>query len=149
MVWDTGDAPNGFTTGRPWLPVKAPHAALAVQTQEADPNSLLHYYRAALAFRKAHPIMIEGDIAFVNTGEPVLAFRRSGDAQSILCIFNLSPDPARIGLIGEAEMLKSLNADRTRARLTLGGNGFAYLAEAPGTRLDLKFNRRARRRPAI
>ena len=41
------------------------------------PDSLLNFYREVLAFRRAHPVLIEGDIAFIKTGEPVLAFRRT------------------------------------------------------------------------
>jgi alpha-glucosidase len=146
IPWDEGEAPNGFTTGTPWLPVKPPASALNVQAQEADPDSLLHFYRSALAFRKAHPALVDGDIAFLKANEPVLAFRRSTDAESILCVFNLSPEPVRIALTGDAEVLSSLNADRSRARLTLGGNGYALFAEKPEEGpLELKFNRRRKR----
>ena len=54
MPWDEGEAPNGFTTGKPWLPVKPEHSALNVASQNADPDSVLNFYRLALAFRKEH-----------------------------------------------------------------------------------------------
>ena len=38
MVWDGGDAASGFSTGRPWLPVKAPQAARHVAGQTGGPG---------------------------------------------------------------------------------------------------------------
>ncbi len=44
MPWDEGEAPNGFSTGKPWLPVKPEHSALNVAHQNADPDSVLSFY---------------------------------------------------------------------------------------------------------
>jgi alpha-glucosidase len=146
LPWEEGDAPNGFTTGTPWLPIKPPASALNIATQQADPGSLLQYYRDMLALRRAHPVLIEGDIAFIKTGEPVLAFRRTGQGESIVCIFNLSPDTLRVTIEGDAEVVIARGAVRAKARLTLEGNGFVYFKEAPEeARLALKFNRRKRK----
>ena len=38
IPWDEGEAPNGFTTGKPWLPVKPPHSALAVAAAGRRPE---------------------------------------------------------------------------------------------------------------
>ena len=63
IPWDAGEAPNGFTTGMPWLPVKPVQSALNVAVQSADENSTLNFYRRILAWRKAHPVLATGDIA--------------------------------------------------------------------------------------
>src|SRR5690606_38176588 len=41
MVWD-GIPQGGFTTGRPWLPIKPPQLARNVAAQEATADSVLH-----------------------------------------------------------------------------------------------------------
>ena len=46
---------DGFTDGHPWLPVAVEHLRLAVAEQERDAGSMLHFYRAMLGFRRAHP----------------------------------------------------------------------------------------------
>jgi alpha-glucosidase len=93
MPWQA-EAPNaGFTTGSPWLPVDPRHAALAVDVQAADPNSVLNALRAFLAFRAGAPALIKGDIRFLDASEPVLAFERSHGGEALLCTFNLSPEP--------------------------------------------------------
>src|SRR5690606_33640926 len=102
MPWEAGDAPNGFSTGKPWLPVKPPHSALAVEKQEADPASMLAFYRRLLAWRKSQDALVDGDIAFFATAEPVLAYRRTAAAGNMVCIFNLSPEPLTVTVRGAA-----------------------------------------------
>ena len=98
MPW-VADAPNaGFTTGTPWLPVVAPQAALAVSNQEADADSPLHFARRFIAWRRRQPQLTQGEIAFFDAPEPVLAFRRDlrsnpDGIPAMLAAFNLSDTP--------------------------------------------------------
>jgi alpha-glucosidase len=150
MPWDEGEAPNGFTTAKPWLPIKQAHSVLNVASQEADASSLLSFYREALAFRKEHAALIDGDIEFMKASEPVLAFRRKGQTENLVCIFNLSAETLRVTVTGAAPgtlpLAISQGAVLGRTRLTLEANGFALFSEAPGSgSLGVKFNRRPRR----
>jgi len=135
MPWDAGEAPNGFSTGKPWLPVKPEHSALAVAGQDADPDSMLNFYRRILAWRKEHDALIEGDIAFFRTAEPVLAFRRFDADGDIVCIFNLSPQALTVMVedAGEAQPNAiSQHAQLDGDALSLGPNGFAYFTSGAG-----------------
>jgi alpha-glucosidase len=148
LPWEAGEAPNGFTGGKPWLPVKQTHSVLSVESQQADPGSLLNFYRSSLAFRKQHPALVDGDIKFFKVDEPVLAFRRLAKEGNIVCVFNLSPDTVRLTVSGAASgpeaLSQSQGAELGRKRLTLAGNGYALFHEAPGSgRLGIEFNRRA------
>ncbi len=91
MPWTTGEH-AGFTSGQPWLPVAEPHLALAVEVQERDPASTLNATRAFLRWRKTMPALQWGDISFLDTSEPVLAFVRSFNDRRLLVVFNLSAD---------------------------------------------------------
>jgi alpha-glucosidase len=137
IPWDAAEPEAGFTTGKPWLPIKPPQAALSVAAEEADPGSMLHFYRRILRWRKAQEAMIDGDIAFFRTAEPVLAFLRSGDSGGFLCVFNLSPEALVVtvnGLPAEVQPeAVSERAVRDGRRLTLGPNGFAFLRDDTGT----------------
>ncbi len=89
MPWD-GDAPNlGFTTGTPWLPVSPLHQPLAVTAQEIDPQSTLQFARGALAARRKSAALRLGDIAFLEAPGEVLAFERTHENKTVLCVFNL------------------------------------------------------------
>jgi len=128
MVWEM-DAPNaGFSTGQPWLPVKAPQAAKAVD-QQAD-DGILAYYKQAIARRKASPALSSGKTTFLKAPEPILAFTRVAKGQTLTCIFNLSKDPQPIAIKGEASIFHANEAKLEGRSLTLSGNGFAYLSHA-------------------
>ena len=71
-------------------------------------------------------------------------FRRSSAEESLVCVFNLSPEPLKVSLDGEADELWGQAQERLKGRLVLGANGFAIFGERAGSRLQIKFTRRAR-----
>ena len=130
IPWDEGAAPNGFTKGeKTWLPVKPEHSALNVAGQNADSGSMLAFYRAMLAERRASAALIAGDIRFFNTAEPVLAFRRDLGGQTILCAFNLSTEPVTARLVNAsgARLMPHAEAELSGQTLSLPANGFAWI----------------------
>ena len=101
MPWDDS-AQAGFSTGHhPWLPIADAHRALAVQGQERDADSTLNATRRFLHWRKTLPALQWGDIRFLDTSEPVLAFVRSFDGQRLLVVFNLSAAAVEWGVPGD------------------------------------------------
>ena len=94
MPW-TDAAPNaGFTTGTPWLPVAAPHLALAAGVQEADPDSPLNFARRIIHWRRTLPQLTRGEIVFFDVPEAALALRRDLDGHpSVLAVFNVTDAP--------------------------------------------------------
>jgi alpha-glucosidase len=91
MPW-SDDEHAGFSRGEPWLPVPAEHRALAVSRQEIDPASALHGFRRILRWRNGQPALRWGDISFLDTPEPLLAFTRSHAGETLLVAFNLGTD---------------------------------------------------------
>ena len=93
MPWTRAAPWLGFSDVKPWLPVGEAHRPLAVDVQESEPNSLLHWTREVLALRNATPPLRRGTIHFLDTPGDLLAFERTQDGQQCLCVFNLSTDP--------------------------------------------------------
>ena len=99
MVWTTDNRNGGFSTAqRTWLPVPGAHLRRSVSAAEADPTSLLHHYRRAIALRHAHPALVRGAQSRLRTQGGVLAFERHLDGETIFCAFNLEGSPARMQL---------------------------------------------------
>ena len=48
-----------------------------------------------LALRKRHPALLTGDIRVVEAGDTMLAIERRSAGETMLCVFNLSPEPQR------------------------------------------------------
>ncbi len=129
MVWERGAVNAGFSTGTPWLPVKPPQAARAVDGQEGNARSVLAAYRAALAFRRARPELRLGQTGFHDLPEPLLGIRRmTGDA-ALTCVFNLSDQPQTLRMAGTARATGPQLATLQQGQLTLPPHGFVFLEE--------------------
>ncbi len=127
MVWDASPH-GGFSTFRPWLPVKPEQAARHVAGQDRAQGSVLEHYRTMLAFRRATPALRAGRTRFLDLAEPLLAFQRGEGAGAVLCLFNLSPVARAVTVSGAGAPLgPSLNAVQDGERLTLGPNAAAFL----------------------
>ncbi|RAO76698.1 alpha-glucosidase family protein [Dyella jiangningensis] len=99
MPWN-GGINAGFSVGEPWLPVPAEHRALAVSLQETADDSALNGFRTFMAWRKAQPALRWGNIRFIDTPEPVLAFTRQHGGDTVLVAFNLSTQDVSLPLPG-------------------------------------------------
>ncbi len=125
MVWDNTDN-GGFSREMPWLPIKAPQLERAVTHQEAANDSVLHHYREVIAFRRNNAALCNGATSFHDVADPILAFTRSTDAQSLTCVFNLSKESQTVPL--NTGMLTGPRAAKLEGQnLQLPGNGYAYI----------------------
>lgn len=88
MVWQADNQSGGFSTGTPWLPVKAPQLARNVAAQGA--GSVLEFYRQMLALRRGSTDLRHGKTRYLDAPKGLLAFGR-GDG--LICLFNLSNAP--------------------------------------------------------
>jgi alpha-glucosidase len=101
MPW-TSQAPNlGFSDAEPWLPVGDNHHGLAVDRQESDRRSMLHFSRECLRLRHELPALHHGAMTIVEAGEQKLVFERFGNGERLLCSFNLSDRPVPFGASGK------------------------------------------------
>jgi alpha-glucosidase len=64
-----------------------------------------------IAFRKASPVLVEGEIALLDAAGPILAFVRRRDGEALACVFNLSDRPQ----VAELPELNGGTLTRTRA----------------------------------
>ncbi|MFJ7270331.1 glycoside hydrolase family 13 protein [Streptomyces sp. NPDC099050] len=78
---------------RSWLPRPAAWDTLSVREQSADPDSMLGFYRRALALRSARTALREGEFAWLPARAGVLAFARTAAGSSVRCLVNLSGAP--------------------------------------------------------
>ena len=130
MPWSGKLVNAGFSTGKPWLPVPASHLPLAVDVEEANRTSPLHLVRDFLHWRRQQPALIRGDIRFIDMGKQILGFSRNLDGKGLLCLFNLSPEPAtRKVKAGKVLKASSGEARIVDAAATLPPHGW-LLAEA-------------------
>ena len=90
MVWSQDEPNSGFSNAEPWLPISSDQSGRSAEKVEADENSILHFTRKLIAFRKDSAALLHGDLIFLDTAKDILAFIREADGEKILCLFNLS-----------------------------------------------------------
>ena len=97
MQWD--DSENaGFTTGNPWFYVNQNHKEINAAKQEADPNSLLNFYRKAIALRKSLPVVKDGNYKdhFFMSGKRYVYSRDNGKQKLlVMCSFSKTEIPVK------------------------------------------------------
>ncbi len=106
MQWDA--SPNaGFTSGTPWLGLTDNYRSINAESEENDPDSILNYYRKLVALRKEYPVISDGAVKFLDTGnEKVIAYERTLDGQRLVVICSFSGNDETItGLDAKGEVL--------------------------------------------
>jgi len=98
MVWESSNQNGGFSASKPWLPVASEHLHMSAAAQEDEPGALLHHYRKAIAFRRAHEALSTGDHDGVKAKCDVVYFTRTSGTQTIFCAFNVSETPSDFDL---------------------------------------------------
>jgi alpha-glucosidase len=80
LPWSGTTAPFGFSPAeagaRPWLTQPSHWAGLTAEAAEADPDSMLRLYRAALRIRRSEPGLGDGPFRWLASDPAVLAFAR-------------------------------------------------------------------------
>ena len=101
MQWNTQEN-AGFTTGTPWLKVNDNYTEINVETQDADPDSVLNYYRKLIALRKSpayKEVFAYGEFlpVYQNTSS-VMAYYRKTENQRILITANFGKEAVSLTL---------------------------------------------------
>lgn len=91
-----------------------------MDAQEAENDSVLHSDRAAIAFRKTSAALSAGSTSFIDLPEPLLAFHRRAEDETLTCVFNLSGEVHNLTLSAAAVLKGPANAALNSTELELG-----------------------------
>ncbi len=99
VQWDSGRN-AGFTTGTPWLRVNPNHKTINIQDDMTHMDSIVGFYKRAIALRKAHPALVWGEYAPVDRNNPrVIAYTRALEGEEkLLVVINLTDKSAKARL---------------------------------------------------
>ncbi len=101
MQWTPGPQAGFSTNSNTWLPVAPNYRTLNVQTESADPGSMLNWYRTLIALRRSTPALLDGSMTMLNPDDHnVFAYRRTApDGKgSVLVAVNISAAPHTVQL---------------------------------------------------
>jgi alpha-glucosidase len=119
MQWD-GSSDGGFALGvegeDPWLPVGPDVAKINVETELADPDSMLNLYRRLLNFRKGSVALRKGSfLSHPSSTEDVLVYRRESDDETITIALNFGDQPTSVGFRAGKVMVSTTDPTRSDA----------------------------------
>ena len=81
----------GFSSAPPWISLGYSWRAVNVEQEEKDENSVLHFYRDILAFRKGNPLIRYGTFELLCADDPhIFAYVRTYQGKRLLVICNFS-----------------------------------------------------------
>ena len=147
MQW-TPDRNAGFSTADPgklYLPVISSlvfnSQAVNVESQLAQPSSLLHWLHGILDVRRQHPVLGDGDFKLLEVdNEAILAFTRTNATETMVCIINMANTPrsgtVKLGAYSgwhAADVLGGAGFPRASEHytVTLGARDFLWLSLTP------------------
>ena len=116
MQWSAGRNAGFSTAERTWLPLADDHAVFNVETESADPSSMLSLYRRLIALRRSEPALIAGSYVAVAAEDDALAYIRQLGDRRLLVVLDLGSRPYGLPLPNGFErgrILLSTHADRT------------------------------------
>ena len=95
MQWD-GTEHAGFTTGEPWFYVNPNYNRINVAQQEEDPDSVLNFYRKAIALRKKLSCVRYGNyVEYKKASSKLYVYSRQDSRQRILVVCSFSKKKMR------------------------------------------------------
>ena len=111
MQWTPGPQAGFSTNPHTWLPIPANYTTLNVETESADPDSLLNWYKQLIALRKSVPALHDGGMEMLDKDtKDVLSYLRTGPSPVWVAI-NFSPQPQMVSLdLPRARTVKTLAA---------------------------------------
>ena len=96
MQW-SDDAYAGFSEAKPWFYVNQNYLEINVAAQEQDPNSLLNFYRKAIALRKSLPVVRSGCYReHFHRSKRLYVYSRESADEKLLVICSFSEKPVQM-----------------------------------------------------
>ena len=90
MQWSSA-TDGGFSQGVPWMKVNENTSRINVDAQQIGSDSILNYFRAMTALRKAHPVLTYGSYQpLEETPDSLFLYFRESDKEKLLIVLNFS-----------------------------------------------------------
>ena len=73
----------------PWIGLPENYNIINAESEAADKDSILSFYKALICLRKENPVIAEGEIKFLHQENPdVLAYKRTRGDEELLVLCN-------------------------------------------------------------
>ena len=95
MQW-SAEENAGFTSGTPWFHINENYREINVAAALADPDSILNFYKKAIALRKSLPVVQNGSYQdYYKNSNELYVYARETKEQKLLVICSFTDRPVR------------------------------------------------------
>lgn len=124
MQWS--GAPNaGFSAVRPWFYVNPNYREVNVADELDDPDSLLNFYRALIAFKRENPVAVWGDYTeYMPDDRNFYVYARTYEGRRLLVICSFSDKEARFSAPEGFDLLSGTLVFKNYDMNIVGDNAF-------------------------
>lgn len=101
MQWTPGPQAGFSSNPNSWLPIAPNYKRVNVNTESADPSSLLNWYKKLIVIRHQIPALRDGSLAMIDSDDPdVLSFVRlaPGKGPAVVVAINMSANTKTVML---------------------------------------------------
>ena len=101
MQWTSGkNAGFSDSDGGTWIGIPESYKKINAEAQENDPDSILNYYRQLIKLRFDYPVISDGSVKFLDTGNSnIFAYERRLKSQRLVVLCNFSGNEEKISNI--------------------------------------------------
>jgi len=97
MPWSSGKN-FGFSDADPWINGDAPYSETNVETESADPDSVLNFFKKMIALKKKNDVLSYGAFKLISKENGFFRYERTYDGKTVTVIGNFSEDVKKIDL---------------------------------------------------
>ena len=95
MQW-SAEENAGFTSGTPWFHINENYKEINAAAAQADPDSILNFYKKAIALRKSLPVVQNGSYQdYYKNSNELYVYARETKEQKLLVICSFTDRPVR------------------------------------------------------
>jgi glycosidase len=98
MSWSADAQTGGFTSAEPFRALAGNVTTHNVAAQQADPASLLSFYKALINLRNSHPSLLKGSYVKPVADGWTMSFQRVQGDEHTVVLFNYKADPVWAGV---------------------------------------------------
>jgi len=104
----SGEENAGFTTGTPWFHVNSNYRHINAAQQEQDPDSILNFYRKAIALRNSlHAVRYGTYKEFHRNSRRFYMYTRESNEQRLLIVCSFTDQSIRIKVPGKCDLSRT------------------------------------------
>jgi alpha-glucosidase len=74
----------------------ADHRVVNVEFEEGDGASILNLYRRLIALRRAHPMLVDGQLRSLTTLGDLLSYERAAENERLVIFLNFGHSPVQV-----------------------------------------------------